>query len=154
VDVRLNTLLVLLFLESFPEGAPTRGSTLGKLYPPLAGLFRVVKHVGHDYSVANLLTGKAHNVHVSRLREFLYDSAITTPLEAAKRDDHQHTVEKILKHRGVATNKTEMQFLVRWTGYGRAEDSWEPWKEMRTVEAVHTYLRSVGLHRLIPKTSA
>ena len=138
-------------LESFPDGAPTKGSTLGKLYPPLAGPFRVVKHVGSAYTTANLLTGKAHNVHVSRLREFLYDPAITTPLEAAKRDDHQHTVEKILKHRGVYTKKTEMQFLVRWTGCGPKEDTWEPWKELRTVEALHTYLRSIGLHRLIPK---
>ena len=138
-------------LESFPDGAPTKGSTLGKLYPPLAGPFRVVKHVGPAYTVANLLTSKAHDVHVSRLREFLYDPAITTPVDAAKRDDHQHTVEKVLKHRGVATNKTEMQFLVHWAGLARTEDTWEPWKELRTVEALHTYLRSVGLHRLIPK---
>ena len=138
-------------LESFPDGAPTKGSPLGKLYPPIAGPFRVVKHIGSAYTTMNLLTGKAHDVHVSRLREFLYDPAITTPLEAAKRDDHQYTIEKILKHRGTPKKKTELQFLVRWAGYGREMDSWEPWKELRTVEALHTYLRSVGLHRLIPK---
>ena len=138
-------------LESFPDGAPTKGSTLGKLYPPLAGPFRVVKHIGAQYTLANLLTGKTHKVHVSRLREFLYDPAITTPVEAAKRDDHQYTVEKILNHRGVATKKTEMMFLVRWAGCGRAEDTWEPWQELRLVEALHAYLRTVGLHRMIPK---
>jgi len=100
-------------LQSFPLGAPTKGSTLGKLYPPLAGPFRVVNSNGTKYTVANLLTGKAHDVHITRLREFRYDAASTTPLEAAKRDDHQYTVEKILKHRGVPTNKTQMTFLVR-----------------------------------------
>ena len=81
-------------LESFPEGAPTKGSTLGKLYPPIAGPFRVVSYRGAQYTVGNLLTGKAHNVHVTRLRDFQYDAAATTPLEAAKRDDHQYTVKK------------------------------------------------------------
>jgi len=138
-------------LESFPDGAPTKGSTLGKLYPPLAGPFRVVCYTGTRYTVANLLTGKAHNVHVTRLRDFRYDAASTTPLEAAKRDDHQHTVEKIIKHRGVPTNKTKMTFLVRWAGFGPDTDTWEPWKELRTVEALHTYLRSKGMPQLIPK---
>ena len=103
-------------LESFPEGGPIKGSTLGKLYPPLAGPLRVVNSRGAKYTLANLLTGKAHDAHITRLREFRYDAAETTPIEAAKRDDHQYTVEKILKHRGVATDKTKMTFLVRWAG--------------------------------------
>ena len=138
-------------LESFPDGAPTKGSTLGKLYPPIAGPFRVVSYRGAQYTVSNLLTGKAHNVHVTRLRDFRYDAAVTTPLDAAKRDDHQYTVEKIIKHRGVPTNKTKMSFLVRWAGYGSDTDTWEPWKELRTVEALHTYLRVTGMPQLIPK---
>ena len=76
---------------------------------------------------------------------------MTTPLYAAKRDDHQYTVEKIIKHRGVPTNKTKMSFLVRWAGYGSDTDTWEPWKELRTVEALHTYLRATGMPQLIPK---
>ena len=138
-------------LETFQEGGPTKGSTLGKLYPPLAGPFRVVNRIGTKYTISNLLTGKPHDVHVTRLREFLYDPAVTNPREAAMRDDHQYTVEEIIKHRGVATDKTKMEFLVRWTGFGSETDTWEPWKELRLVEALHIYLREHGMKQLIPK---
>ena len=39
-----------------------------------------------------------------------------------------------------------MEFLVHWDGYASDLDSWEPWRILRSVIALHTYLRHHGLH--------
>ena len=50
-----------------------------------------------------------------------------------------HTVEKILKERKCGAR---VEFLVRWAGYSRAHDSWEPEANVRTPTAVSAALFS------------
>jgi hypothetical protein len=91
-------------------------------------------------------------VHISRLKAFSYDPSRITALDVARRDNQELVIESILAHDGIKTtgySKTkDMRFLVHWLG---SEDSWEPWKLVRRVPALHRYLERVGLARLIPK---
>ena len=52
--------------------------------------------------VKDLITGKVHDTHVSRLNEYLFDEndISFTPHDAARRDNHELWVEAILDHKG------------------------------------------------------
>ena len=53
--------------------------------------------------------------------------------------DQVFIVEKILDHRGPVKKKTAMEFLVRWKDYGEEYDTWEPYKNVKSVEALDAY---------------
>ena len=46
---------------------------------------------------------------------------------------------------------TTLKFLIKWLGYDDTHNTWEPWKEVRDVEVLHTYLRANNLTKIIPK---
>jgi hypothetical protein len=100
----------------------------------------------------NLVTNKQTTVHISQLKPFEYDPNTTDPREVANHDYDEFDVEEILNHEGSPKKKTEMQFLVRWLGYGPDDDLWLPWSELRSNEALHTYLRQHNMESLIPKS--
>lgn len=60
-------------------------------------------------------------------------------------------MDKIVDHRGDLTKKSTLAFKVRWLGYGEHHDTWEPWRNVRTNDALHAYLRSIDQEKLIPK---
>ncbi len=47
-----------------------------------------------------------------------------------------------------------MEFKIRWQGYDSSEDTWEPWKAVRNIPALHSYLVSVGLAKLVPQSKS
>jgi hypothetical protein len=136
-------------LCSFPDGE--RPQT--KLNLPWQGPFQVVSHQRSEYVLRDIVENKeTKRVHVSRLKTFIFDPNRVVPLDVARRDNQELVIESILAHEGVRStgySKTkDMKFLVHWLG---SEDSWEPWRLVRRVPALHRYLERVGLARLIPK---
>ena len=138
-------------LVSYPS-TNSMGRPPSKLHTRWRGPLRVVDSKGSAYTLMNLVTNKQTTVHISQLKPFEYDPNTTDPREVANHDYDEFDVEEILNHEGSPKKKTEMQFLVRWLGYGPDDDLWLPWSELRSNEALHTYLRQHNMESLIPKS--
>ncbi len=114
--------------EEFPVNSyvlykPPNGSRT-KLQMPKAGPFIVVGAVGDKYSIQDLLTHKVIDTHVSNLIAFRYDSTeALTSLQIAVRNAGELFVDKFFSHKGLASRKTELEFLVSWKGYSSEADS-------------------------------
>ena len=117
------------------------------------GPMQVVNRVGSKYTVRNLITHKTDDVHVTRLKPFDYDETRTDPREEAMHDEREFEIDHVRAHRGDRNDKTNMTFLVRWTGFSESEDSWEPWENLRNTDALHQYLRDNRMRSLIPRDS-
>ena len=122
-----------------------------KLHPHWKGPMRVISNKGAEYTLRDLVQDKNISVHISRLKEFEYDPLHHDPLAIAAKDNEEDEIESIIRHTGDPRRKTSMDFLVRWKGYDESEDLWLPWSELRTNNALHTYLRQNGMEKLIPK---
>lgn len=140
-----------LVLCSYPEvlGGKPRPPT--KLHSYWEGPFRVINNVGDKYSIENLTTKVIKDVHVTRLKQFVFDPKQTDPTRIAAADKGMFIVEKVLGHQGNTKKSSTLKFLIHWLGYPNEDDSWEPWSNMRDNSAVHEYLISKGLEKLIPK---
>ena len=55
---------------------------------------------------------------MSDMKPFVFDAALTDPLDIARRDNMEYFIDKILKHRGNLKKKTEIEFLVSWLERG------------------------------------
>lgn len=135
---------------SYPDGAmgPRPPS---KLHTQRKGPMRVVRFELANYTLRDLIDSSEHNVHVSRLAPFLYDPTRTDPAVIAAADNEEDFVDRILEHSGSPSRKSDMDFLVRWSGYDESHDMWIPWKELRLNPALHTYLRENNMASIIPK---
>ncbi len=68
------------------------------------------------------ITHKEKIFHISDLKHFLYDPAVSNPLDNARRDNMVFLVESILDHRGDIKRKTDLKFEVSWLGYGDCDN--------------------------------
>jgi transposase InsO family protein len=139
-------------LCSFPIG----DRPLSKLDLPWQGPFQVVRHNKAEYLLRDIVTGKeVKRVHVSRLKEFLYDPSLVDPFDEARRDTQKFVIESIVDHKGRTSGRgvrrSDLTFLVHWLGYGQEDETWEPWGSVRNVPALHRYLDAKGLKSLVPK---
>jgi hypothetical protein len=149
-----------MVLVSYPRSRFGQGPAK-KLQPIRRGPMQVQKGEGSTYQVQNLNhEHQTMKVHVSRLVPFRYDANYTDPKEIALSDDEEFIVERIVRHRvnGDArakltsrTRLSELEFEVKWEGYAPEANTWEPWKNLRTVAATHRYLTDIGAETLIPK---
>jgi len=121
-----------------------------KLHTQWRGPLRVVKNVGAQYTLYNMVTNKTEEVHVKRLKAFDYDPEMDNPLKLAAADYDEFIIERVLEHTGDPKRKSSLDFLVKWLGYDDSHNLWIPWKEARLNAKVHEYLRNEGLERLIP----
>ena len=138
-------------LEEYPDTGLRRGPPSGKMFPNKRGPLRVVNHIGVNYTVQDLVTGKPHDTHVTRLSEYLFDENDTsfTPYDAARRDNHEQVVEAVLGHTGHYTDKRAMTFEIKWKG--ETATTMEPWKNVRLVDVLHVYLANNKMRTIIPK---
>ena len=91
------------------------------------------------------------DVHISRLKPFIYDKERTDPKEVAMHDQEEFVIESILDHRGDRTRRKTMEFKVRWAGFDSTHDSWEPYCNLRDTDQLLAYLRANKLNALINK---
>jgi Chromo (CHRromatin Organisation MOdifier) domain len=101
------------------------GSPPSRLHTHWRGLLKVISGKNSRYTLYDLITQKSSTYHVSAVKPFLYDPAITNPLDVARRDHMEYFVEEIRSHRG-PHQRSKIEFLVKWLDYPECENSWEP----------------------------
>jgi hypothetical protein len=126
------------------------GSPPSRLHTHWRGPLKVVSGENSRYVLYDLITQKSSTYHVSAMKPFLYDPAITNPLDVARRDHMEYFVEEIRSHRG-PHQRSQIEFLVKWLNYPECENSWEPYANLRDVDKLHVYLRQNNLQKLINK---
>ena len=102
------------------------GSPPTRLHTFWGGPMKVIEDRDSRYKLLDLITLKEKEYHVSDMKPFLFDAAITDPLDVARRDNMEYFIDKILQHRGNLKKRTEIAFLVSWLGYAEEHNSWEP----------------------------
>ena len=78
-------------------------------------------------------------VHVERLKPYIHD-LIDSDLDVATLDNELYVVDFIVAHRRSFNRRSKMQFKVRWQGHSSDSDTWEPYKNVKTLEALGTYM--------------
>jgi transposase InsO family protein len=133
-------------LVKYRQGsAPTRVHTQWK------GPLKVLSNNKSEYLLYDLITHKDKPYHASDMKPFVFNPLQTDPLDIARRDYLEFFVEKVLDMTGDPKKVTTLKVLIKWLGYDDTFNSWEPWKNVRDVALLHTYLRTNNLSKLIPK---
>ena len=109
------------------------------------GPMRVTKGLNSRFTLLDLIIGKEKDYHVSDMKPFVFDSAITHPIDVARRDRMEFFVESIIGHRGNLSRTKEVEFLVHWLNYDDSNDSWEPYANLRDNQNLHAYLLEKNL---------
>ena len=93
-----------------------------KLHAPWRGPLRVVNNIGSKYTLQNLVTGKLEDLHVSSLKEFLYDPNLLVPKEVAFQDQGARLIEEVLAHEGNSRRRSTLRYQVwRFTSRGKSQ---------------------------------
>jgi transposase InsO family protein len=132
-------------LVHYRTGAPPT-----RLHTHWRGPMKVKSGSDSRYLLYDLITHKEKTYHVSDMKPFIYDPAITSPLDVARRDYMEFFVESIIDHRGNIKRKTDLEFLVSWLGYDDRDNSWEPYSYLRDTGKLHDYLTLKNMRQLIP----
>ena len=91
------------------------------------GPFQVTgTHSNWVYHVRNLVTGKEQDVH-SCLLEFYEDASLNVTAELKEQLRYQQATFDVSRFLDVRYDRAdkEWKLLVRWHGFGPADDSWE-----------------------------
>ena len=135
-------------LVHYRTGAPP-----SRLHTHWRGPMRVVSSSKSQYLLYDLITHKEKSYHVSDVKAFQYDPAITDPVDIARRDYQEFFIDQILEHRGNLSRKSEIEFLVSWLGFAPENNTWEPYSGIRDTAQLHRYLTEFKLTQLIPAVS-
>ena len=112
-----------------------------KLHTVWEGPFAVVeKSYGNSYKCQDLSTLKVIQVDLSRMKPYLPDADLSNEDVAARDMIGHFVVEEIKDH--VGSCRGDLKFLVVWSGY--ENPSWEPYANVKGLEALDRYIRSVS----------
>jgi len=139
-------------LVAYPANGVTLRKAPNKFMPNLKGPMKVMGKTGDRYQLQNLVSEEIQETHITNIFPYFQDGlGNLTPKQVAMRDVLTlFEVEKVLSHRGDLQYRTQIEFLVRWTGYGENDDLWLPYSELRDNDATHRYLLSINKKNLIP----
>jgi hypothetical protein len=127
---------------------------LTRLHTKWQGPLEVMSHKDSEYTLMNLVSKKIKKIHASKLKQFIFDPSRVEPLDIARRDYMEYFIEKVLAHRGDPLRVSSLWFNIKWLNYDDTHNTWEPWSGVRLTDALHDYLKTVNLSRLIPKKAA
>ena len=131
-------------LARYTTQPPTHLHTLWR------GPFQVVSIHNSDYTLLDITTKKHKHLHISNLKQFVFNPKHTDLADVARRDYMDFFIESIIHHQGNSRRKIQMRFLVKWTDFDDSHNTWESWKNLRLTDALHTYLRLHGMSKIIP----
>ena len=87
-----------------------------KVHPKMshryAGPYEVKKHIKNDVTCQHLATGEVKLFDVESLK--IYGGARDTAFDAARRDQDQHVIQRIVTHRGDVKKRTDLVFTVEF----------------------------------------
>lgn len=121
-------------LVSYHERPPN------KLSPRWRGPMVIKEVDGNTYVCQDLRTLQNLPFDISRLK--LYHMEQTTDAMAiAAVDQDEWEVDHIVEHRGPVDSsaRTDLEFRVRWKGFGEEDDCWLPYLEVNQLEALDVY---------------
>ena len=102
----------------------------------------VEKVKANTYKVQHLNDkSRTELLHLSRLRP--YNASASDPHDVATMDDASDKIDFIVEHFPVGPflkKRTDLDFRVRWVGYGEDDDLWIPYTEMAKTEALERYM--------------
>ena len=133
-------------LAQYDTGPPTR------LHTKLQGPLEAISHTDSEYTLRHLVSKKMEKIHASKLRQLIFDPNRVEPLDIARRDYMEYFIETVLAHRGDPLRVSSLWSHIKWLNYDDTHNTWEPWSRVRLTDALHSYLKTVNLSRLIPKT--
>jgi hypothetical protein len=110
-----------------------------KLAPKLLGPYLVVSQTCNDIVATHLQSGKQHVFHASRVSPYIGTTISAKNIGLI--DSEEYVVELISSHRGSWKRLSDMEFLVQWTGYPPDESTWEPWRNLKHLGALHEYMK-------------
>ena len=116
-----------------------------KLHAPWRGPLRVVNNIGSKYTLQNLVTGKLEDLHVSSLKEFLYDPNLLDPKEVAFQDQGARLIEEVLAHEDEG-----LHFVFKCDLPPEEKVKWEFYNSIANNVVLHDYLRKNKMKTLIP----
>lgn len=119
-----------------------------KLAPKLLGPFVVLTQKKNDVTCEHIQSKEVRVFHASRISPYI--GSHTSAADASLLDSEEYIVESITAHRGSWTSLTSLEFLVHWLGYPTEDDTWEPYRNLRHLDALHEYLRKNNKESLIP----
>jgi len=115
-----------------------------KLHPKCYGPFTVTKVISHvAYQLDLPPSWKIHNVfHASLLSPYKetpeHGQNFPEPLPELIEGEQEWEVERIVGTRQFGRNK-KLQYRIRWKGYSKAHDSWEPADNIHAPDLVATF---------------
>ena len=142
----VNSFVLLRYPASL--GGGHKGPT--KLHLNLRGPYKIVAIQGDRLTLQHLVTEKLSTHHKAEVTPFISGSSLD-PKQVAMRDQDDYDIESILEHTGDFADKDSLRFRVRWAGFNAFTDTWEPWRNLRSTDALHDYLRKCGMERHIPQ---
>ncbi len=98
-----------------------------KLLPKHRGPYQVRGRKQSIYIIEDLVLCKQIKTHVHNLRPFIFNPHRVNPQEVAQQNEQEFMVRYIIAHRGDHHRRSNMEFLVQWTGYDASSNSWKPY---------------------------
>jgi chromobox protein 5 len=119
---------------SYPNQPPT------KLHPRRSGPYKIIAKKNRSYEIENILTGTKSTVDIERLsRVTLDDTSIENIKKLLSKDLQQYIVEAVREYR---LKDGQHQFLIKWKDYPEAQNTWEPYENLKDNIVVKDHIKS------------
>jgi hypothetical protein len=122
-----------------------------KLHSFWRGPLKVVSNIGDTYSLLDMVNDTIEQRHVTSIKQFNYDPAVTSPRQEALRDNQQWDIDRIVSHEGDFARKSSLLFTIKYLGYSDQYNRVCTWKELYQTIQLKDYLRSIGRIKVLPK---